>query len=97
MEDMRPFPLGNLDSLAGNGDEKTSFLPSNIALESLKRYYNQDFGYNAKQWLDYILENDPDFVQRLNDLYGVEHSIQKYKEVLLDYDNRSEILFRPLE
>lgn len=94
MEDMRPPQLALIDSLQGRPgggfwgfDEKPD-----DALRILKRYYEVDFGMDAAAWLNYILENDHEFVELLHATYRHEHSIDTYKNTLLDIDNRDDVL-----
>ena len=90
MIERRPYSLVAIDALLGKGHLK-SHPSKSSGLEMLKHHYKQDFGYDPKSWLEYALENDTQFVEDLNDLYGVESSIEEYKTILLDYEKRSDI------
>jgi len=90
MTDMRPYQLVLIDSLQGRGgpDGKNP----NDALQILRRYYGVDYGMNPQEWLNYLLENDQEFVENLNFRYRQTYTIETYKNTLLDIDNRDFIL-----
>jgi len=92
MEDMRPYQLALIDSLQGrpggpHGEKQDD------ALRILRRHYGVDYGMNPQAWLNYVLENDQRFIEQLNSLYHQVHTIETYKNTLIDIDNRDDILF----
>jgi len=91
MGDMRPYQLALIDSLQGYSDGPLGKTPEE-ALRILRQYYRVDYGMNPQEWLNYVLENDQEFVEQLNSVYRQVHAIEIYKNTLLDIDNRSDIL-----
>lgn len=91
MEDMRPPILALIDLL--NGGLGPFGVELDDALQILKRHYGVDYGMNPQEWLNHALENDQEFVEQLNSTYYQVHTIETYKNTLIDIDNRDDILF----
>jgi len=58
------------------------------ALKELHKIYQEDFGYDAFEWLKYALENDSKFIDELQEYIG-KYEISVYLDTLL---NREKLL-----